>query len=389
MISESTRVTPRTRVDMTMLPPAKEREIIPDTSLPGMNTQPTSATISALTTIWESVLQNSPIEPDDNFFDLGGDSLSAVTLFVEIEKFCGRHLPPVMIYNAPTIASLAAELERPNTSRLPALVLLRPGSAAAPVFIAHGLGGSVIDFYSLVTMIESDRPIYGMQARGIDGVDDPFESIEEMAQYHLDAIKKVQPQGPYALVGYSLGGLVSMEIAHRLLTAGDQVALLAMLDAYPFRKYLSLSQRLRLSTRLALKRVSAAIGISATTSDSYSASPAKLRAQMSAGRRASKLSQSSAAAAMTPAMLRAAEIAKEALRRYRPRFYSGTIKFVKAETVTDFPADPVTIWSTLTKRFEIETVPGDHLGMIATYPEVLAGVISRYLNELAPKTIRS
>jgi acetoacetyl-CoA synthetase len=366
-----------------MLLPAKESEIIPDTGLPRMNAQPTSATIGALTTIWETVLQNSPIEPDDDFFDLGGNSLSAVTLFVEIEKFCGRHLPPVMIYNAPTIASLATELERPNTSRLPPLVLLRSGSAAAPVFIAHGLGGSVIDFYSLVTLIESDRPIYGMQARGIDGVDDPFESIEEMAQYHLEAIKKIQPQGPYALVGYSLGGLVSMEIAHRLVAAGDQVALLAMLDAYPFRKYLSFSQRFQLSTRLTLKRVSAAIGISAPASDVYPASPATFRAQMSAGRRASKLSQSPAVASMTPAMLRAAEIAKDALRQYRPRFYPGTIKFVRAETVTDFPADPAAIWADLTKQFEVETVPGDHLGMIATYPEALAAVISRYLNEPA------
>ena len=374
---------------MTMLLPAKEREIIPDTSPFEMNTRPTSAMIGALTTIWETVLHSSSIEPDDNFFELGGDSLSAVKLFVEIEKFCGRHLPPVMIYNAPTIASLAAELERPNASPLPPLMLLRAGSAGAPVFIAHGLGGSVIDFYSLVTLIESDRPIYGMQARGIDGVDDPFESIEEMAQYHLEAIKKIQPQGPYALVGYSLGGLVSMEIAHRLLTAGDQVELLAMLDAYPFRKYLSFSQRSRLSTRLALKRASVAIGMSAPTSDAYSASSAKFRAQMSAGRRPSKISQSPASASMTPAMLRTAEIAKEALRQYRPRFYPGAIKFVRAETVTDFPANPVAIWADLAKQFEVETVPGDHLGMIATYPEALAAVISRYLNELTPAPIRS
>jgi len=360
----------------------KEREIILRTNPPGMTTEPKSAMIAALTTIWESVLQHSPIKPDDNFFDLGGDSLSAVTLFLEIEKFCGCQLPSVMIYNAPTISALAAELERPGTSRLPPLVLLRAGSAAPPAFIAHGLGGSVIDFYRLVTLIESDRPIYGMQARGIDGVDDPLESIEEMAQYHLEAIKRVQPHGPYLLVGYSLGGLVSMEIAHRLMAAGEHVALLAMLDAYPFRKYLSWSQRARLAVRLALKRVSTAIGVSAPRKDAYSASPAELRAQMSAGHRASKLSDSPAAASMTPAMLRAADIAKEALRRYRPRFYPGTIRFVRAEVVTDFPAEPVAVWAHLAKVFECETVPGDHLGMIATYPEKLASVISRHLNQV-------
>lgn len=348
-----------------------------------MMPQSTSATVSALTTIWESVLQTSPIQPDDNFFDLGGDSLSAVTLFLEIEKFCGRQLPSVMIYNTPTISTLAAELEGPGTSRLPPLVLLRAGTAnASPVFIAHGLGGSVIDFYSLVTLIESGRPIYGMQARGIDGADDPLESIEGMAQYHLEAIKKVQPNGPYVLVGYSLGGLVSMEIAHRLLGAGEQVGLLAMLDAYPSRKYLSLSQRLRLAARFALKHLSIAIGMSAGPKDEYSASPAKLRAQMSAGRRASKLTQSPAAASMTPAMLRAAEIAREALKRYRPHFYSGAIKFVRAKIVTDFPANPAAVWGGLAKQFEVETVPGDHLGMIAAHPEVLAAVITRYLNEV-------
>src|ERR1700735_62093 len=203
---------------------------------PEMTRPPATAMIGALTAIWESVLQHSPIGPDDNFFDLGGDSLSAATLFLEIEKVCGRQLPSVMIYNAPTVATLAAELEKPSTSRFPPLFLLRAGSAASPAYIAHGLGGSVIDFYRLVTHIESDRPIYGMQARGIDGIDDPFESIEDMAQYHLKAIKQIQAHGPYVLIGYSLGGLVSLEIAHRLIAAGEGVALLAMLDAYPSRK---------------------------------------------------------------------------------------------------------------------------------------------------------
>src|SRR5277367_2424140 len=211
-----------------------------------MATQPTSAMAEALTPIWERVLQQSPIGPDDSFFELGGDSLSAVTLFLEIEKLCGRQLPSVMIYNTPTIAALAAELERPSTSRLPPLVLLREGSAEPPVFIAHGLGGSVIDFYRLLTYIQSDRAFYGMQARGIDGIDEPFDSIEEMAQYHLDAIQKVQPHGPYIFVGYSLGGLVCLEIARRLREVGEAVALLTVLDAYPSRSLLSLSQRLQL-----------------------------------------------------------------------------------------------------------------------------------------------
>ena len=347
-----------------------------------MTTQRTSAMIDSLTTIWEHVLQRSPIGPEDNFFDLGGDSLSAVALFLEIEKLCGRQLPSVMIYNAPTISALATELEAASTSPFPPLFLLRDGSVMPPVFIAHGLGGSVIDFYRLVTHVQSDHPIYGMQAKGIDGSDEPFETIEEMAQFHLDAIREIQPHGPYILVGYSLGGLVALEIAHRLLAAGERVALLTMLDAYPYRGYLSVAQRVRLSARLALRRVSVAIGMSAPTKDQYPPSPAQVRARMSAGRRASALAQPAAAASMTPAMQRAAEIAKEALRRYRPRFYPGKIKFVRAQTLTDFPGDPAAVWSGLTKEFEVETVPGDHLGMIGTYPEKLGAVIADHLRNV-------
>jgi acetoacetyl-CoA synthetase len=346
-----------------------------------MTTKPTSAMTEALIPIWERVLQQSPITPDDNFFDLGGDSLSACTLFLEVEKLCGRKLPPVMIYNTPTIAALAAELEEPSTPRLPPLVLLRKGSVEPPLFIAHGLGGSVIDFYRLLTHVRCDRDVYGMQARGIDGVDEPFATIEEMAQYHLDAIRAVQPNGPYLFVGYSLGGLVSMEIAQLLTAAGERIELLTVLDAYPRRGLLSKWQLFLLYGRLALRKVFSAIGMSA---DEDQSTPEQLRAQMSAGRSPAKTSQAAdAAAAMTPAMRHAAEMAREAIRRYNPRYYSGEVKFVRAAVLTDFPADAVAVWSKLVKRFECETVSGDHLGMIAKYPEQLGAVISRHLDEVS------
>src|ERR1700722_19248500 len=347
-----------------------------------MTTKPTSAMTEALIPIWERVLQQSPIGLDDNFFVLGGDSLSAFTLFVEVENLCGRQVPPVMIYNTPPIAALAAELEQPSIPRLPPLVLLRKGSAEPPVFIAHGLGGSVIDFYRLLTHIRCDRNVYGMQARGIDGIDEPFATIEEMAQYHLDAIRAVQPHGPFLFVGYSLGGLVSLEIAQRLAAAGERVALLTVLDAYPNRSLLSPWQLFLLYSRLALRRVFSAIGMSAN--DEESATPEQLRAQMSAGRSAPKTSQAAAAAAaMTPAMRHAAEKAREAIRAYRPRYYPGEMKFVRAAVLTDFPADAVAVWSGLVKKFDCETVSGDHLGMIAKYPDQLGAVISRHLEEVS------
>ena len=347
-----------------------------------MTTQSVSTMTAALTEIWERVLQRSPIGVDENFFDLGGDSLTAVTLFLEIERLCGRRLPSVIIYNAPTISALASELERPATSRLAPLIQLRGGETAAPpAFMAHGLGGSVIDFHSLLTFIKTDHPIYGMQARGIDGIEEPSETIEAMAQYHLDAIRDIQPHGPYILIGYSLGGLVCLEIAQRLIAAGEKIALLAMIDAYPFRKYIPWFQRLRISARLAINKLAVAIGMAAARPDQRFLSPAQIRAQMSAGRRISAHTEPSPSELVTPAMERAADVAKEALKRYQPRYYPHPVRFVRAEIVSDFPANPTAVWSHLVQRFECETVPGDHLGMIASHPEELAAVISRYLKE--------
>jgi len=317
----------------------------------------TSSRIEVLTSIWQRVLQLSPIQADDDFFDLGGDSLLALQLFTEIGEVCDRELPPVTIYQARTISALAALLEQPTTPRFPTLVPLKEGSTKPPVFIAHGLGGSVIDFFQPLRHLESDHPIYGMQARGIDGLDEPLERVEDMAEFHLNAIREVQPCGPYALIGYSLGGLVALEMAQQLSTHGEQVALLAMLDAYPHMRYLSLGQRVRLAARQARRG---------------------LRFRNLGG---SGPYQPPAGVSLTPAMQRVRASAYLALTHYRPRFYRGAIKFVRAEIPSGFPADAAAVWAPLAQKIEVSTVPGDHLGMIATHYENLASVLSRYLAE--------
>src|SRR5580658_7248150 len=346
----------------------------------GVKTSSNSVAIEQLIPIWQRVLQRSPIGMHDNFFDLGGDSLLAVNLFFEIEQVFGREMPPVMIYQAPTIAALAAELELPSASRLPALVLLKPGNNEPPIFIAHGLGGSVIDFYQLVKYIDSPQPIYGMQAKGTDGVDEPFDRIEDLAQFYLDAIKKMQPHGPYFLVGYSLGGLVALEMAQRLTKHGETVALLAMLESYPHPRFLSLKQRVRLGTRLANERASTFGRLPIRDALSYIIRPSARRLYVSRDNNGAAPSQIPAGAAHTPAMQRAREHAYRALTRYRPRFYNGTIKFVRAGVVTDYPDDPQAVWSHLAAKFQVETVPGDHLGILGVHFESLASVVSRYVN---------
>jgi acetoacetyl-CoA synthetase len=315
-----------------------------------------SSMVDVLIPIWQRVLQLPSIGVEDDFFELGGDSLLALQLFTEIGKACDRELPPVTIYQARTISALASLLEQPTAPRFPALVPLKPGSTQPPVFIAHGLGGSVIDFFQPVKLLESDHPIYGMQARGIDGLDEPLDSIEEMAAFHLHAIRELQPHGPYALMGYSLGGLVALEMAQQLSKDGEKVALLAMMDAYPHMNFLSLGQRMRLAAR-----------------------QAKRGLRIFRSLRGSGPYQPPAGASLTPPMQRVRDSAYLALTRYRPRFYKGEIKFVRAEILTGFPADAAAVWEPLAESVEIKTVPGDHLGIIATHYETLARVLSKYV----------
>jgi acetoacetyl-CoA synthetase len=321
----------------------------------------------ALIPIWQRVLQRSSVRPslgaNDNFFDLGGTTSSATKLFDEIAKTFGRELPPELIYAAPTVATLAALLEDPTPPRVPPLLLMKAGTDHPPVFIAHGLGGTAFEVSDLVGKTKSRRPIYGMQARGIDGVDEPFTTIEDMAQFHLDAITRLQAHGPYFLIGYSLGGLVSLEIAQRLTAAGEKIALLALVDSYPDKSQLSPIQQALLYFRLVKRRFW---------------SQARIRSQDSERSADATLGSGPELVKATHRMQDSAYLA---LRQYRPRFYPGRIKFVKAEVGTYFPDNPSAVWAHLAQQFDIETVPGDHFQMLSEQCGTVGSVLSRYLDE--------
>ena len=342
--------------------------------------------IEAIAPIWQRVLQRANIGLEDNFFDLGGDSSLALKLFTEIAQVCGRELPPVTIYQAPTMAALAALLEQPTAPRFPGLVLLKDGNGEQPVFIAHGLGGSVIDFYQPVKHIESGHPVYGLQAKGIDGVEEPFDRIEDMAQFYLDEIKQVQPHGPYLLIGYSLGGLVTLEMAQRLLSNGEKIALLAILDAYPHMRYLSRFQRMRLLIRQIKQRLSTFMRLPIRGKTTYILHPLERGLHIFGFISGRTSYQPPAGVSFSPTMQRVRDRAYLALTNYCPRFYNGKIKFIRAGDITNFPANPTAVWQRLADRFEVETIPGDHLGIITTHFDKLGAVLSRYLQQSSADT---
>lgn len=244
------------------------------------------------------------------------------------------------------------------------LTLLKAGIEREPLFLAHGMGGSVNEFCELVKFLPTERPIYGLQAKGNDGVEEPFELIEDLADYFLDAIKKVQPRGPYLLMGYSLGGLVALEIAQRLSSKGEIVALLGMIDSYPHPHHLSLWQRIRLAARGVKGRVS-------STAPASSVPKPKSRAMDNPVPRTDPPSVTS----------RARQTGYVAWKQYRPRFYDGRICFVRAAISTIYPDDPIAVWSKFALKVEVRTVPGNHHGILAEHFEVLGSVLSEYLRD--------
>lgn len=331
-----------------------------------------ASTVEVLIPLWESILQRSPVSPQDNFFDLGGTLASAEILFARMAEICGRELPAMTICYAPTIAALAGILNKPVLKPLHPLVLLKPGAIGAPIFIAHGIGGSVLDIAKLARTIRSQQPVYGMQLQGMDGIEEPSDRIEEMAQRFLDALQNIQARGPYFLIGYSLGGLITLEIAQRLHAKGEKIALLAMLDSYPDKRHLSFKQRTGLNWRLAKRKAAATFRSVVRREPSHT---------VSAAARIRRLSSSP----LMRAMENVCQSSYFALRRYQPRFYQGKINFIRAEVSTSFPDDPIPVWSHLADNLQVETVAGTHVEMLTTSCESVAYSITRYLEEATTK----
>jgi len=230
-------LTPNGKTDRKALPaPGKssvveeQREIM----------APRDALERDLQKIWETVLGTRVASVRDNFFDLGGHSLLATRLFARIERSVGVALPLATLLASPTIEHLANEIraqraEQPSAAerqRFRHLVHIRGHGGEPPLFCVHGAGGNVLDMYEIGQRMAGERPFFGIQAAGVDGVTAPLRRVEDMAERYLGELRQVQPRGPYHLSGYCGGGLVAYEMAQRLLAEGETVSLLLLIDLY-------------------------------------------------------------------------------------------------------------------------------------------------------------
>ena len=215
---------------------AKEMVAAKDSVAPSDDVQ------SRLVELWTAAF-GMPVGVDENFFELGGDSLLAARLFVQIEKAFEMELPLAMLLEAPTIRQLAGIISAPIVQSLrSSLVAIQPSGTKPPLFCVHGHSGEIFQSRNLSLSLGADQPVFGLRSQGL-GAEAPYFTVEEMAIHYLGEIRTVQRKGPYFLVGYCFGGMIAYEMARLLKAQGQEVALLVMFNTpapgalkwWPFR----------------------------------------------------------------------------------------------------------------------------------------------------------
>jgi amino acid adenylation domain-containing protein len=228
---EAFPMTPNGKVDRNALP-------LPDPAVRtsgGETVTPQTPLEATILRIFKNLLGISRAGVTDNFFDLGGHSLLAMRLVTQIEKETGHSIPVATLFQAPTVQQLARKLQdRTYTAAWSPLVELRKGGGSdrPPLFCIHWLDAKLVTFQKIASLLRDDRPVYGLQPKGLDGRENPPRTIKELATVYLREIRAVHPHGPYHLAGSCLGGVVAFEIAQQLIAEGEQVGLLLLIDAF-------------------------------------------------------------------------------------------------------------------------------------------------------------
>ncbi|MGW1681155.1 amino acid adenylation domain-containing protein [Saccharopolyspora sp. NPDC002376] len=195
---------------------------------------PRNPTEEILCGLFAEVLGLPRVGVEDSFFDLGGHSLLAAKLIGRIRDALGVRVNVGSLFAAPTVAGLAERLHSGGgRDALEILLPLRTEGSKPPLFCVHPAAGLAWPFSRLLKHIDDERPIYGIQSRGLAEPQPVAASLSEMADEYLEHIRQVQPHGPYYFLGWSFGGVVAHEMSTHLQEQGEEVRFLCMLDSYP------------------------------------------------------------------------------------------------------------------------------------------------------------
>ncbi len=240
--------TPNGKIDTKQLPPPGSQAI------KGSQTsrQSDNAMTKTICDIYAKLLMIDHVSPDDGFFEVGGDSLKAIRLVMEIEKSFGYKLRMEQLYSTSTPTELASYIsgnsstiangsedteEKPAANVLTidgwsAVVPLKTTGSRPPLFVMHTTPGDIMGYANLVSHMDSEQPVYGLQAVGLKNISLAQKTVQDMAAFYVERVKEVQPEGPYMLAGWCFGGFLAYEMACQLHEAGEKVGFLGMIETW-------------------------------------------------------------------------------------------------------------------------------------------------------------
>jgi thioesterase domain-containing protein/acyl carrier protein len=329
---------------------------------------------AALTIWWQELLAVDRVSPNDDFFELGGHSLIGVALFARVKKAYGIDLGLATLFEARTVRQLAEVISERGKSEdneaktFSALVPIQPKGTRLPLFwLPGGYGSSVLSFKDVSLLLGPNQPVYGFEAK-MPEADEEMESIPARAARYIEEMLRMQPQGPYALVGFCGGGFVAFEMAQQLVRKGHSIGFLGIIECYDERHPGSAFGKLRFwvertvwLSRNVFRRGPKGVG------------QWGLRHLSSLALRAHRVwagLMGNPAPELPPDEVDIYEKARRNVDRYDPVSYPGKSVVLIAEDTYNFcglsrAVDPRLIWCKLSEGgSEIRTIPGDHMEML-------------------------
>jgi phthiocerol/phenolphthiocerol synthesis type-I polyketide synthase E len=348
----------------------------------------------AVARVWSDLLGVDRVRRSDDFFDLGGSSLAGLQLAERLARELDVALPGSFLLEASTVAAIAeliaARGQAGGDAGAPScLVRLQRGSGR-PLFLVHQVGGHVFTFRDLARGLGRDQPVYALRALGLEPGEEPLTAMAEMAEHYLALVRAEQPRGPYLLGGASMGGMVAFDMARRLTEAGEEVALLALMDTpcgdqMPAREGAAEAVMATLGARAgtALDRDELAAAAAAAGDDRAAQVDAAFDRALEHldGADGIDLDETRRHARVLAANV-------DILYDYRPEPWAGELCFFRAaERRPGDPPRPELPWIELARGgTEVAIAPGDHLTM--HHPPHVEAVASRLRRALALRGAR-
>jgi acyl carrier protein len=314
--------------------------------------------------LFERLLELPAVGRDDDFFLLGGDSLSFVELQTRLRDAFGIGLQGIQ--EGATVAGIAAQVTsaraRRATRSMPILTALREGGGELPLFLVHGRLGQALVSPHLLRLLGNEQPVWAFQARGLDGLREPYATIEEMVSEYVEEMRALRPRGPYFLGALCAGALVAMAMARTLRDANETVLPLLLLDP-PEQSFAMAEQGL--SERKLLGR---------------------LRKRQAMGRIDAPIDNP----VYAQASVRVAQAFEQAIRRYRPPAYDGPVFMLSSST--RIGADPAALrrlYAGRVERFEVASTHSEildaHNPLFATHLAYCLGRIRDAARAIEPR----